>query len=196
MGDGPCALHCQMERRWKEPALCECMLHRFLCSGHAVSGEVVALRAYCARRRRDTHPRLPITCLIARRSSKAHRITTKLPSNWCSNVSMNKPLSPVRYTYARACKMHTCSSDKCHTRMNHQDSGHTIGNKHQSIWLHHPCLLGVPIVGRVQYGYITPAFSGSPKWGEINMATSPLPSRGPHSGESSIWLTPAFSGSP
>ena len=39
----------------------------------------------------------------------------------------------------------------------------------KSIWLHHPCLLGVPIVGRVQYG-------------------SPLPSRGPHSGEKSIWL--------
>ena len=31
-----------------------------------------------------------------------------------------------------------------------------------SIWLHHPCLLGVPIVGIDQYGYITPAFSGSP----------------------------------
>ena len=85
----------------------------------------------------------------------------------------------------------------------------------KSIWLHHPCLLGIPIVGRIQYGYITPAFSGSPWWGEINMATSPLPSRGPHSGEKSIWLhrpcllgipivgrnqygyiTPAFSGSP
>ena len=41
-------------------------------------------------------------------------------------------------------------------------------------------LLGVPILGRNQYGYITPTFSGSPWWGEINMATSPLPSRGPH----------------
>ena len=39
----------------------------------------------------------------------------------------------------------------------------------KSIWLHHPCLLGVPIVGRNQYGYITPAFSGSPWRGEINM---------------------------
>ena len=29
-------------------------------------------------------------------------------------------------------------------------------------------LLRVPIVGRVQYGYITPAFSGSLEWGEIN----------------------------
>ena len=28
--------------------------------------------------------------------------------------------------------------------------------------LHHPCLLGVPMVGRNQYGYITPAFLGSP----------------------------------
>ena len=32
----------------------------------------------------------------------------------------------------------------------------------QSIWLNHPYLLGVPIVGKDQYGYITPAFSGSP----------------------------------
>ena len=40
-----------------------------------------------------------------------------------------------------------------------------------SIWQHHPCLLGVPMVRRVQYGYITPAFSGSPWWGEFNMAT-------------------------
>ena len=34
--------------------------------------------------------------------------------------------------------------------------------------------------------YITPAFSGSPWWGEINMATLPLPSWGPHGGEKSI----------
>ena len=40
----------------------------------------------------------------------------------------------------------------------------------RSIWLHHPCRLGVLMVGRNQYGYITPAFSGFP-WGEINMAT-------------------------
>ena len=45
-----------------------------------------------------------------------------------------------------------------------------------------------PMVGRNQYGYITPAFSGSPWRGEINMATSPLPSRGPHGGEKSIRL--------
>ena len=38
----------------------------------------------------------------------------------------------------------------------------------RSIWLHHPCLLGVPIVGKDQYGYITLTFSG------------------PHSGETSI----------
>ena len=38
-----------------------------------------------------------------------------------------------------------------------------------SIWLHNCCLLGVPMVGRVQYGYITAAFSGSPWWGEFNM---------------------------
>ena len=65
----------------------------------------------------------------------------KLPSNWCSNVPMNKPLSLVRYNYARACKMHTCSSGKCHTRIYHQDGGHTIGNKHHH---HNGCLLLYP----------------------------------------------------
>ena len=62
--------------------------------------------------------------------SKGHMRTTKLPSTWYSIVPMNKPLSLVRYNYARACKMHTCSSGKCHTRIYHQDGGHTIGNKH------------------------------------------------------------------
>ena len=38
-------------------------------------GQVLALRAYCARRGWDTHPRIPVTCLVAWRSSKAHR--------WC-----------------------------------------------------------------------------------------------------------------
>ena len=57
-----------------------------------------------------------------------------------------------------------------------------------SIWLHHPCLLGVPMVRRDQYGYFIPAFLESPWWGDINLATSPLPSRGPHGAERSIWL--------
>ena len=39
-------------------------------------------------------------------------------------------------------------------------------------WLHHPCLLGVPMVGRNQYSYITSAFLGSPWWGEINLVRS------------------------
>ena len=45
--------------------------------------------------------------------------------------------------------------------------------------------LHVPIVQKADHlcGYL---FSGPPKWGEINMATSPLPSRGPHSGDRSI----------
>ena len=29
----------------------------------------------------------------------------------------------------------------------------------KSIWLHQPCLLGIPIVGRNQYGYITPVYT-------------------------------------
>ena len=37
-----------------------------------------------------------------------------------------------------------------------------------------------------QYGYITPAFSRSPWWGEVNMAT-PLPSRRPHGGKKSTY---------
>ena len=37
------------------------------------------------------------------------------------------------------------------------------------MWLHHSCLLGVSMVGRDQYGYITSTFSGSPWWGEINL---------------------------
>ena len=62
------------------------------------------------------------------------------------------------------------------------------------------------MVGKDQYGYITPAFSSSPWWGKINMRTSPLPHRGspcwgkmnmatlvvkcqgPHSGERRTWL--------
>ena len=38
--------------------------------------------------------------------------------------------------------------------------------------LHHPCLLGVPMLGRNQYGYITPTFLGSSWWGEINLVRS------------------------
>ena len=51
--------------------------------------------------------------------------------------------------------------------------------------LHHPCLLGLPKVGRNQIAYISPAFSGAPKWGGIKLATSPLPSWGPQNGEES-----------
>ena len=54
--------------------------------------------------------------------------------------------------------------------------------------LHHPCLLGVPKVGRDQNVYITAAFPGPLWWGEIQMATSPLPSWGLHGVETSIWL--------
>ena len=35
--------------------------------------------------------------------------------------------------------------------------GHSNGGE-RSIWLHNPCLLRAPMVGRDQYGYITPAF--------------------------------------
>ena len=63
--------------------------------------------------------------------------------------------------------------------------------------LHHPCLLGVPKMGRNQIGYITPAFSGAPKWGGIKLATSAVRSRGPRNGEeSNRYITFAFSGAP
>ena len=54
--------------------------------------------------------------------------------------------------------------------------------------LHHPYLVGVLIVGINQYGYITPASSGSPYSVEFNTATSSIPSRCPRSGEKSIRL--------
>ena len=63
--------------------------------------------------------------------------------------------------------------------------------------LHEPCLEGVPIVGRNQYGYITLAFIGSPWWGEFHRATSALPCWGAHSGETSIRIHhPWFPGAP
>ena len=53
-------------------------------------------------------------------------------------------------------------------------------------WLHRPCLL-MPSQGpKIGWnGYITHAFSGSAWWGEVNMATAPLLSWGPHGGEKS-----------
>ena len=42
-----------------------------------------------------------------------------------------------------------------------------------------------PHGGEKSIWHITLAFSGSPWWGEINMATSPLPSWGSHGGEKS-----------
>ena len=62
-------------------------------------------------------------------SSKAHKMTPKLPSNWYSNVPINKPLSLAKYNYAVACKMHTCSGGKCNTDIYHQDGGHKSGNE-------------------------------------------------------------------
>ena len=47
---------------------------------------------------------------------------------------------------------------------------------------------GSPQGDKFTSGYITPAFSGFPWWGEIKMATSPLPSRVPNGGEKSKWL--------
>ena len=53
-----------------------------------------------------------------------------LPLDWYSNVTINKPLSLIRYNHAMACKMHTCLSGKLHNQIHHKDSGHTVGNKH------------------------------------------------------------------
>ena len=49
----------------------------------------------------------------------------------------------------------------------------------ESTWLHNPCLLGGPSVGRNEHAYIIATFSGSAWWGEINMTTQPLPSEVP-----------------
>ena len=48
----------------------------------------------------------------------------------------------------------------------------------KSIWVHNPCLPGVPKVVGNPYVYIAPAFSGSLLWGGINMATPALLARG------------------
>ena len=58
-----------------------------------------ALRAYCARSGRDTHPRIPVTCLVARRSSKAHMRTTKLPSTW--NCPYEQTTQPCKVELCR-----------------------------------------------------------------------------------------------
>ena len=53
------------------------------------------------------------------------------------------------------------------------DSASRHKNEAQTQYLlHHSCLLGVPMVGRNQYGYITPGFLWSPWWGEINLVRS------------------------
>ena len=57
-----------------------------------------------------------------------------------------------------------------------------------SKWLHNPCLLAIPTMGRCQYGYITPAFSGSPPRGGVNTVAKPLPSWGPRNGEETTSL--------
>ena len=66
----------------------------------------------------------------------------------------------------------------------------------RSKWQHHPCLIGVPMVGRDPNDNITLAFFGSAWWGHIKVATSPLPSWGPQGRErSKCDITPAFLGS-
>ena len=60
------------------------------------------------------------------------------------------------------------------------------------MWQHTHPLLGVPIGGGYQCGYITLALPGSPYWGGINMATKLLPSPGPHSEESRLPLRKAY----
>ena len=46
-------------------------------------------------------------------------------------------------------------------------SSHGPDGGKRSIWLHHPCLLGVLMVGRDRYGYITHAFHGDPEKAEV-----------------------------
>ena len=86
-------------------------------------------------------------------------------------------IGAVMHTYFKIEKLSMCSQ-KTTLIPNHNIHG---GSRHKvafpyyipkivHIWLHHPCLLGVPMVGRVQYGYITPAFSGSAWCGEFNIS--------------------------
>ena len=52
------------------------------------------------------------------------------------------------------------------------DVGLSLSLDHDPEVRHQPCLLGVPMMGRKQHGYITSAFSRSLWWGEINLEKS------------------------
>mmetsp|Transcript_31557 Transcript_31557/g.51197 ORF Transcript_31557/g.51197 Transcript_31557/m.51197 type:complete len:129 (+) Transcript_31557:1365-1751(+) len=96
----------------------------------------------------ETHLRSPATCVLARQSSKAHK------------VPMNKPLSLVRYNYAVACKMPTCASGKCHTQIYDSGGADTLDTNTAIVfffffWLCDACSLG----GKWS-GCITRAVSG------------------------------------
>ena len=102
-------------------------------------------------------------------------------------------------------------TSRAHRRMTVRDHSNSHFFAQQMGLSPHPTLI-VPVVGRNQYGYITPPFSGSPLWerstwrhhpcplgspwwGEINVVTSTLPSRGPIVGRDQYGcITPAFSG--
>ena len=67
----------------------------------------------------------------------------------------------------------------------------------RSMWLHILPPLWVPIATKDQYDSTTPTFSGFPYGGDINLATSPLPSEGPIVGRNQYGhITLAFSRSP
>ena len=59
-------------------------------------------------------------------------------------------------------------------------------------WLHNSCLLGVPMLGKGRYGYVTPCSLGVPMV-RTNMATSPMPTWVPIVGkDQSGYITPAL----
>ena len=79
--------------------------------------------------------------------------TTKLPSTWYSTIPMNKPLNLVKSACfecfgARGFALGGGDEVSLDSELRTTKSSRSAGY----VWLHHPCLLGVPIVGRVQCG--------------------------------------------
>ena len=94
-----------------------------------------AMRAYCARGGRDTHPRILVTSLVAQRSSNENDETA-------FNLVLHYPYKQTTQT----CKV------RLHLLMASEVSD-VVGMK---------AVPQTPQGLRAMYGYITPAFSGSP----------------------------------
>ena len=98
-----------------------------------------ALRAHCVRtacivrtQRLGYSPKNTTHLSSSTAKQQTPNQNTKTACSLVIRCPQNKEISLIKYNLAKACKMHTCSSGKCHTRIYHRDGGHTIGN---ILWL-------------------------------------------------------------